>query len=133
MNWAKAEIYWRLFFDVTIGILLVVNFVNGFRLRRRYLEVQRFSRDKAPMLVNALESMAAAACPLCAIATGKVTHSEAGDPPFLVEAENDGGHVLHGQGGDSSAVCLAASIHKDIRSLITESISESKNLKGAAQ
>lgn len=131
MNWIKAEMFWRLFFDAVIGVLLVVNGWQCARMRRDRLEIQRYNRDKAPLLVNALEQMAATVCPLCAIASGKVTTEDAGVDFATSPVEMNGEHRIYSKEcGYGTTPCRAASIHADIRVLIAEDLG-ALNLKGA--
>lgn len=84
-------------------------------------DIEDYHRDKAPMLVDALEAMARATCPFCAVASGHVHDCRFEDQPFTAELEEDGYHIAHTpHRGNVKCPCLAAKARADARLTLNE-------------
>lgn len=120
--------------DFILFSALALNLYTALKGRRhlRHLEetrkqLEQFNRDKFPMLVSALERLATAVCPMCALAAGEASVESENDGPMDADPEADGQHTVHVRGGEATCPCRAASIRADARMLFTEGFNEGKS------
>jgi hypothetical protein len=121
---------------VEVGILwgcILFNLTSGRRLRRETKAMIELHRTYVPRMLEAMEDMTYAVCPMCAIAAGKgtVTNTEIFDTnnkpiaggEFHPDPEENGSHIVHVTGlPEAPAPCRAAEIRRRCRDLFEESM-----------
>jgi hypothetical protein len=123
----------QIFADALLFSVLGLNLATAIKLRQRTRELKaecaelaQFNRDKFPMMVSALERLAVAVCPLCALAAGE-GRGECEGEAMAADAEIDGHHAVYVRGGCGTTPCRAASIRADARRLFAEAFGEGED------